>query len=467
MSKFKILLVRTILAALLAGFVLIPTLHTAALVHAEQSCIPAWNLVNSPNVNGTRSGLTAIAAVAPNDIWIGGSFYQEGNSDSHTLIEHWDGRQWTIVDTPDVGGITDIFAAAPNDVWVLGSAFMPNTQYLLHWDGSTWQKVASDIYARSIGGTSGTDVWVLGNPWTIRHWDGTNWSTASGPPPSGAIEALLDMKAFTPNDAWAVGTYVINAAIHGGIMVHWDGTEWTYMSGPSDNLLSLDGMSSSDFWVAGSPREPTTKNYLHHWDGRGWTRYRAPKPGNVYAVFSGLATVSQNDAWVVGHTYSIYTTERHVIIGHWDGTRWSPIAPPTLGNIPASLWRVAAVNAEDVWAVGNQEKDGKLQTLIMHATRPCYLPPVPKLRQPQDDANILLSPLQLVWKDSATATRYEIQMRRDSIKGPIVLRAETKQRKYRVAKRFEDGLYFWRVRGCNGGGCGAWSDYRSFRVHSP
>lgn len=467
MAKLKTLCARTLLGVLLAGFVLIPTLHTAALVHAEQSCIPSWQIINSPYVNGTSSGLEAIAVAAPNDIWAGGSFDQEGDPDSHTLLEHWDGAQWTIVDTPDVGRVRDFFVASPDDVWALGSAFKPNTQYLLHWDGNTWHKVASDIHARSIGGTSGTDVWQIEYPWATRHWDGTSWNAASGPPPSGIAEPLWDMKAFTPNDAWGVGSYRINAAIHGGIIVHWDGTEWTYRGSPSDDLLALDGVSSSDLWVAGSPNTPTTKNYLYHWDGQGWTRYRAPKPGNLYAVFTGLAAVSQNDVWAVGHTYTSPTTEERILMEHWNGKRWSPVAAPSLGITSPDLWKIAAVNTEDVWAVGTQKKDGKFQPLIMHATRPCYLPPAPKLRQPQDNANILLSPLQLVWKNSATATRYEIQMRRDGETGPVILRAPTTQRKYRFTKILDTGHYLWRVRGCNGGGCGAWSPYSSFDVFRP
>ncbi|MBI4675253.1 MAG: hypothetical protein HY741_26725 [Chloroflexi bacterium] len=413
-----------------------------------------------------NSGLDAIAVVAPNDIWAGGRYWQEGQIDGHTLLEHWDGTQWTLVDTPDVGGIDDIFVAAPNDIWALGFAFKPNTQYLLHWDGSTWQKVPLDIYALALGGTSGTDIWALGSPSMIRHWDGASWSPVPGPDPSSIAESISDVKAFTPNDAWAVGHWYFNVTSHGGIILHWDGTAWTYTyRGSGGSLLSVAGTSGKDVWIGGSTQYAHGR--LYHWDGQQWRVSRGPQPLRGTVAYTGLAALATDDVWTVGGVQTYPIGQYYALLGHWDGKRWSSVPTPTLSESHNWLAAVAVVNAEDVWAVGAQGEIDAEQTLIMHATRPCYLPPAPKLQQPQNNASILFSPLQLVWKQSATATHYEIQMRRDSTTGPFILRAKTKQRKYLVAERFEDGQYFWRVRGCNGGGCGAWSAYYSFHVHSP
>jgi hypothetical protein len=72
-----------------------------------------------------------------------------------------------------------------------------------------------------------------------------------------------------------------------------------------------------------------------------------------------LAAVSANDVWAVGQTYANQT-----LIQHWDGTSWSVILSPNPSGV-SHLRGVAAVSATDVWAVGYY-KSGPYRTLIEH-----------------------------------------------------------------------------------------------------
>src|SRR5437870_2569475 len=66
-----------------------------------------WSIVLSPSIVN-YSYFYGVAATSPNDVWAVGyhsdSIY--GGCDTlecYTLIEHWDGMQWSVVPSPSVG----------------------------------------------------------------------------------------------------------------------------------------------------------------------------------------------------------------------------------------------------------------------------------------------------------------------------------------------------------------------------
>jgi hypothetical protein len=64
-----------------------------------------------------------------------------------TLIEHWDGKVWSVVPSGSQGGgiLNAISAASPDDIWAVGTATVPNTVVTLHWDGSKWSDFARGV----------------------------------------------------------------------------------------------------------------------------------------------------------------------------------------------------------------------------------------------------------------------------------------------------------------------------------
>jgi hypothetical protein len=80
-----------------------------------------------------------------------------------------------------------------------------------------------------------------------------------------------------------------------------------------------------------------------HWDGAVWNIVPSPslKGGSLY----GVAAISSNDVWAVGQS-GVYTFNS--LIEHWDGTAWSIVSgPPT-----DQLYGVSSLASNDVWAVG-------------------------------------------------------------------------------------------------------------------
>src|SRR5258705_2268609 len=62
-----------------------------------------WSVVPGPNPNG-NSGLSSVAAVSANDVWAVGTSGSQRSS-GQTVIEHWDGTQWSVVQSPSTGSL--------------------------------------------------------------------------------------------------------------------------------------------------------------------------------------------------------------------------------------------------------------------------------------------------------------------------------------------------------------------------
>src|SRR5205085_2227993 len=86
-----------------------------------------WSIVSSPNPPGSHGTiLYGVSAISSNDVWAVGD-YGGDNYLTLTLIEHWDGVQWSIIPSPNAGlnpnntnELYDVSAISSNDVWAVG-----------------------------------------------------------------------------------------------------------------------------------------------------------------------------------------------------------------------------------------------------------------------------------------------------------------------------------------------------------
>src|SRR5205814_2185963 len=93
------------------------------------------------------------------DVWAVGSrvIISGGFGIDQTLTEHWDGVQWSVVPSPNVGPnnnfLQDVAAVSSDDVWAAGiySSMGLDEPLIVHWDGAQWSVVPSP----SVGGASG------------------------------------------------------------------------------------------------------------------------------------------------------------------------------------------------------------------------------------------------------------------------------------------------------------------------
>jgi hypothetical protein len=83
-----------------------------------------------------------------------------------------------------------------------------------------------------------------------------------------------------------------------------------------------------------------------HWNGTRWSQVSSPHAGTLAAV----AAVSANDIWAVGYELSVYYY--YTVILHWNGKTWSEVSSPNPYEESNIFYGVAALSATSVWAVG-------------------------------------------------------------------------------------------------------------------
>jgi hypothetical protein len=310
-----------------------------ALVLAVVAGVPAtasepgrptrWSIVPSPNDEGAN-WLAAVDASAGDNAWAVG-YYIGDEGRYETLSMHWDGSAWTLVEPLNVGEETGdwlygVAAVSPSDAWAVGYTAGP-------WDTYTSTTL-------------------------IEHWTGSAWSVVPSPNPSDddiyGANQLYDVRAFAPNDVWAVGWYwtPIGSA---PLVERWDGRRWRVSPTPEDEdrgLQAVDGTSSSDIWAVGHSLsiEDGHQALAMHYDGRTWAVVPTPiLDDDVY--LNDVSVVSPTDVWAVGYTLPA-NLDIQPIIFHWDGSVWAVVPSPHLSSTYNQLESVAAVSASRVWAVG-------------------------------------------------------------------------------------------------------------------
>ena len=372
-------------------------------------CDRAWARVSSPNTPGeTISQLLAVDSASADDVWAVGMTYLSGPRKVAPLIEHWDGRGWSIVASPDLPGsgfLTSVSAASASDVWASGSYSVQGVgqrTLIMHWDGTRWSVVPSPSVSganvapnQSLTGITAVSpqaAWAVGSyavfepdltgivrttaKTMVQHWDGTTWRIVDSPNPArpGTMGSfLLSIDAATATDVWAVGRYdaAVGAAyespIYQTLIQHWDGTTWTAVSSPTppgrsdyNHLLDVSVTAPDDVWAVGISGVYTAgfgsiaQTQIQHWDGDTWTIVPSPNPGipglGQGNWLYGVSGSSADDVWAVGLTATATETGQKALIAQWDGTAWSAL--PGEGSGRDALVGVAAVSAGDVWAVG-------------------------------------------------------------------------------------------------------------------
>jgi hypothetical protein len=195
----------------------------------------AWSAVTLPLPASAHSNTTldAISARGRGDVWIVGTFLDSAKGQNETFSEHFNGTAWHVVPMPPVNSanrnaffqFNAISASSPSDVWVVGDrgvTDVPSRQKTLieHFDGRAWSIVPSPSPG-TIGALSGVatsnarnSVWAVGADVTAGtspgrtltlHWNGAAWKVVASPDQGSTDE--VSAVATRPGTAivWAVG----------------------------------------------------------------------------------------------------------------------------------------------------------------------------------------------------------------------------------------------------------------------
>jgi hypothetical protein len=143
------------------------------------------------------------------------------------LIEHWNGKAWKVVSTPDRfrngGWLAGVIATSASNVWAVG-----------RYEGTR-------------------DVSRL----LIEHWTGHGWKIAPTANPVGAEWGgwFYQVAAASPKDVWAVGAYGdVATGPYGQVALfeHWNGKAWKQIPAPDNGVFGgVAAVSATSAWAVG------------------------------------------------------------------------------------------------------------------------------------------------------------------------------------------------------------------------
>lgn len=131
--------------------------------------------------------------------------------------------------------------------------------------------------------------------------------------------------------------------------------------GEIDTLNAVVSLTSADQWAVGTwaqyPDAYSFHTLIEHWNGASdaWTVVPSPNAPALNSHLNGVAAVAADDVWAVGGSDQSGTAY-NTLVEHWDGTSWS-IVPSA--SFPGVLYAVAARAPNDVWAVGTESYPGR------------------------------------------------------------------------------------------------------------
>jgi hypothetical protein len=198
------------------------------------------------------------------------------------------------------------------------------------------------------------------------------WDRVDSPDPEDGGSLLLGVAAVGRNDAWAVGGAGDPVDPTATLTIQWNGEEWDVVQSPSPGTVAnrfeaVAALSSDAAWAVGRASDGTTDYPIAaQWDGGDWTLL--PLPGEVAeGALMGVAAIQTDDVWAVGYEGDVEAGTERAVALHWDGTEWrsAPVLP-TLGAGRTALLAVAATSRTDAWAVGYRRN----RPVILHFSEP-------------------------------------------------------------------------------------------------
>jgi hypothetical protein len=269
----------------------------------------AWSVVPGSKLgNGGFKYLNSVSCVS-RDWCMAVGQYRPGDVASN-LAEHWNGRSWSHVPTPDVSGVDQL-----NSVSCVTVSFCMAVGYGIGtlaetWNGSAWSVVrspdvghppfdqATGVSCSSPGFCMMLDLYDDGAKQDMAtfSWDGTGWSALLTPNPGPETNVLSRVDCTSAASCTAVGTEVLGQKST-ALIAHWNGSSWSVAPTPAES--SADGLTgvscTGTRWCATVGARVTTvgPRTVHTLaevsQGDTWLFTRTANPSPAYSTLSGVS----------------------------------------------------------------------------------------------------------------------------------------------------------------------------------
>jgi hypothetical protein len=369
-------------------------------VEPQASSLPAtWSSVTSPNVylassnTSTSNVLNAVSCVSTNDCWSVGDYNLANATGNKSLAEHWDGKAWSIVSTPNLTGednqLNSVSCVSVSDCWVVGGTSGYDSPMVFeHWNGTSWQLkyYPDNVETGDLEGvtcTSTSNCWAVGNldesnfslNSLVMKWNGSIWASVSTP---NSTQSEFDsVSCVNVSDCFIVGDTSEGSnddGISDQLIERWNGSAWKTMvtQDPYKHGAYMPGIdcTKESSCIAlivpsnGTAGTDATSFVVEQWNGTSWADTTYPDPtGLSYIIPQAITCSSSTDCQIVGTESTTQDSATILAALHWNGSKWTadnglvtPAAPapgPQNGPAPPAFSGVACTSASYCFAVGS------------------------------------------------------------------------------------------------------------------
>src|SRR5258708_104279 len=131
-------------ATIMLVTLLIGTRPTSAApdTSVQASSCTSGRILPSPNPGSSEDNLRGVVTFSNKNVWAVGQYNDNQDNAEKTLVEHWDGKNWAVVPSPNVGPsfnfLYGVAANSPTDIWAVGYYYLSKGGRTLieHWNGT-------------------------------------------------------------------------------------------------------------------------------------------------------------------------------------------------------------------------------------------------------------------------------------------------------------------------------------------
>jgi hypothetical protein len=347
-----------------------------------------WSIKTTPNPTGaTASELKGVSCASSEACTAVGNYHNSTGA-MVTLAERWNGTAWSVQTTPNPTGATSISLAGVSCVSSVCAAVGSYTNstgtvvtLVEWWNGTEWSipSTPNPTGAKSstLSGVSCTAVLACTATGSYVNSSGTEltlverfaslkWSIQESPNPTGAHGSGLEGVSCGATEACvAVGGYTsgpVGANVHKTLAEGWNGTAWAIQETPRPKIEatgSFGGVSCTSATACTAVGRYRNSSNLYvtlaeRWNGTAWLIQSTPNPSEAPGSVLNGVSCSSSEACIAVGSYGLGSGGTYKSLAErWDGKEWSIVAtvnPPE--DLDLSLAGVSCTSAEACTAVG-------------------------------------------------------------------------------------------------------------------
>jgi hypothetical protein len=345
-----------------------------------------WSVMSTPSPAAPFiAELSAVSCGSASNCFAVGTAiaFTETDFRLQTLIEHWNGSQWSIVASPNPTGsifssLSGISCPTATSCVAVGASEFGNL--VEHWNGSRWKIAPTPNGSTSLDGfgfdalsgvscVTATYCYAVGatedRP-IIERWNGARWGIVTTLRPANTVFAELnDISCPSKRHCVAVGMYSTDpeGETSHQLIERWNGTNWALVPSPDlPTLFGFVGLTGVSCAIAADCSAVGGSPYVDHWNGQSWAQ--AP-----FATISSQSQLRQVACLSIANCFAVGTyftgTRSKTLVERWNGSSWSIVPSPNPnGSLDAALNGISCPGLNTCYAVGSSLNATGSKTLV-------------------------------------------------------------------------------------------------------